>query len=188
MTKFILHGGVTSGKSIYNKRFFKEIYKSIKGEVKILLLYFASNKNWKELFNNDKTNFLIPPNKSLKLFLASKNPSIFKKQINSVNAVYIRGGDNILLKKRLSKVGNLSKLFNNKVIVGSSAGANILAKYYYSTDKDRIEKGFGLLPIKVFCHYSTKKISVLKELKEYGENLKIYKIPETKYFIINNNI
>lgn len=184
-TKFILHGGGTSQSSIYNKRFFKEIVKSLKEPVKILIMYFASNRNWSELLKQDKKNFhSASPQKSLKFILADKNVNKFIKQIALSDAIYIRGGSTQLLKRRLRKVKNLSKLFVNKAVAGSSAGANILARYYYSNSQDRIEKGFGILPIKIFCHYIKEKNKRLRQLKEHGEKLKVYTIPETKYFII----
>lgn len=55
MTKFILHGGRTSKPVVSNKRFFREIVKSLKEPVKILMVCFAKEKNeWEESFEKDR--------------------------------------------------------------------------------------------------------------------------------------
>ena len=89
-----------------------------------------------------------------------------------------------MLKETLSKVENLSELWQGKIVAASSAGVHILSKYYYSNNQDDIYKGFGILPIKTFCHYAEEKSDKLEKIKMYGENLKVYAIPEEKFFII----
>jgi peptidase E len=183
MTKYVLHGGLSSRK--FNaKPFFLELAKGMRNP-KILCVYFAREKNlWHSLFQQDKLR--VPsalPQKKPKLILA--DPEKFRSQAKSSDIIYIRGGENIPLKKALKPIKNLKESFKDKVVGGSSAGANILSKYYYSTDDDRIEKGLGILPIKVFVHYSKKDSKKLEKLKKYGENLKTYAIPEEKQFVVS---
>ena len=82
------------------------------------------------------------------------------------------------------KIENLAKLFEGKIVGGSSAGAYVLSKYFYSNSRDSVHEGTGVLPIKCFAHYSDEKADKLKMLKEYGEDLKIYTIPETEFIVI----
>ena len=74
-------------------------------------------------------------------------------------------------------------MFNGKVVGGSSAGAYVLSKYYYSNTEDKVEEGTGAVPVKVTAHYSEKS-KALEKLKMYGENLKIYLLRDTEYIVI----
>lgn len=152
----------------------------------ILVVYFAKYKyRWPGMFKEDKEKFKrIAGKKSFELILASDNPDIFKKQLSGVKSVYIRGGKDWLLQRKLRKTkNNLPRLFSGKTIAGSSAGADLLSKYFYSIDTKKIESGFGILPIKIYAHYKSDKKNV-ERLKNHMENLKTYTIPETEFIIL----
>lgn len=183
MTRYILHGGETGRKCKDNKKFFSMMTGRMK-KPRILCVYFSRKKSqWPSLFENDKENFAhASPRKKPKFILA--NQKQFRNQVKSADVIYMRGGKNQSLKKALKPIKNLNKLFRNKIVGGSSAGANILSMYYYSTDDNKIEKGLGILPIKVFCHYFKKDSKGLEKLREYRENLKVYVVPETKPIVV----
>ena len=69
-------------------------------------------------------------------------------------------------------------------MAASSAGVYVLSQYYYSNSRDDIYTGFGILPIKTFCHYTEEKSNKLEKLKKYGEDVPVYAIPEETYVII----
>lgn len=185
MTKFILHGGETSRQSIHNRNFFTEMIKNKSKDIRILLVYFARPKEkWSYLLEDDKRKFLAAStDKILEFTLASKKPLAFIKQIKAMDVIYIRGGSNDLLKKYFPKIKNLPALLKGKVIAGSSAGANLISKYYFATDIRKIRSGLGLFPIKVFCHFFKRDKKELEKLKRYGEELKVFAIPETQFFV-----
>lgn len=116
--------------------------------------------------------------------LASEKTYTLIDQIKSADVIYLRGGETEMLKEMLSKIKNLSELWQGKIVAASSAGVYVLSKYYYTNSKDDIYEGFGILPIKTFCHYAEEKSDKLEKLKKYGEDLKVYAIPEEKFFII----
>lgn len=191
MTKYILHGGYTSRKTDDNKKFFSEIVKGLSNPVKILCVYYAKEdkSKWSELFENDKENFsFASPQKTLNLEIANDKTDAFIEQISNADVIYMRGGKSThILQEYLEKVSDLEKLWSGKVVAGSSAGAIVLSKYYYENDDDMrpYNKGLGILPIKVFCHYTQEQSDKLRKLKEYGENIEtIYTIPDEKFFII----
>ncbi len=174
MTKFILHGGYTSDDNEDNKNFFKEVTKSAK---QILCIYFAKEKNrWEEAFENDKkkTNFK-------NLILA--NEEEIENQIKEADTIWIRGGDTDLLKEKLSKI-NFKELIKGKTIAGSSAGVYVLVKYYFSNNKRKLGKGFGILNIKAFCHFTEKDRSNLEKLKQYKEEIETIVLPDYKYVVV----
>jgi len=186
MTKFILHGGRTSRPSVHNTNFFKEMVKSSPEPVKILTVYFAVIKEkWKESFEDDKKKFfLFNPDTEMEFVLASDDIDILIGQIKSANIIYIRGGTELLIYEIFRKINNLAELFDSKVIGGSSAGAYVLSKYFYSNYRDSIHEGTGILPIKCFAHYSDEMSDKLQMLKEYNEDLDVYAIPETEFVVI----
>ena len=188
MTKFILHGGVTRRKSNQNRLFFKEIVKGLKSPIKILDITFARKK---ELlfkgFNKDKNKFLGTIKKKKLLFtLADEKPVILRRQIKENDVLFIIGGTEMnCLTNNLRKLKNIKRLIKGKVIAGSSADAYVLSRYYYTRLRGRVERGLGILPIKTIAHYDPVKSAVhLERLQNTGDNLKIYKIPETHYTVI----
>lgn len=186
MAKYILHGGRTSIPSEDNKQFFNEMITGLEEPITVLCVYFARNRDeWLKLFEQDKIVFSkASPHKKYRFSLAEDNKEKFIQQIKITDIVYIRGGRTALLAEALRNVKDLKDLFKDKIIGGSSAGANILSKYYYSISEDCIREGLGILPIKVFCHYSKDKVEKLNKLKNYNEDLKVYTIPEQKSIVI----
>ncbi|MCB9802941.1 Type 1 glutamine amidotransferase-like domain-containing protein [Candidatus Nomurabacteria bacterium] len=186
MTKYILHGGATSKDSPDNKKFFNEAMSSLPDQAVILFVYFAREKElWPKMLEQDKLHF--SPTDKQKVFnftIADDKISNLIEQIKKADLIYLRGGQTDRLKDTLSKVKNLGGLLKDKVVVGSSAGAYVLSRYYYTNSKDIILNGLDILPIKTFCHYSEEKADKLDKLKQYEENLKVYAIPEEKFFII----
>ncbi len=187
MTKYILHGGHTSNPSESNKRFFAEMVPDIEKQVTILLVYFSRKKGeWPQLFEQDKKHFLERAkfNQSPKFILAEDNPETFTQQARLADTIYMRGGRKFHLIEFMKGIKNPKELIEGKIIAGSSMGAYAISKYFYSNDEDNVEKGAGFLPIKTFAHYDDSKADKLKKLKEYGEDLKVYTIPEEKFVVI----
>jgi hypothetical protein len=98
----------------------------------------------------------------------------------------MRGGKTEKLMAALKKVDSFGALIQDKVVGGSSAGANALSKYSFSGEgiNKVVKEGLGILPIKTFVHWSEEKIDDLKKLEEYGEKLDVYKIPEEKFVVL----
>ncbi len=191
MTKYILHGGATSRESEDNRNFFLEMIKGLSGTVNILCVYYARKDKDKWAFDleNDKQKFSkVVTDQTLNFEIADEDTNIFIEQIKKADVIYMRGGESThLLQEYLEKVDNLENLWKGKVVAGSSAGAIVLAKYYYENGHEErpYNKGLGILPIKAFSHYTDGESDKLEKLKEFGENIEtIYKIPEEKFFVI----
>lgn len=186
---FFLHGGMARIDSEKNKKFFQSICKD--GD-KILICVFATTdkSTWEERFGNYQKQFAkYNPEKKLSFELASEDIPTFIQQIDRCTMVYFGWWyeDNIF--PIVNKIPDLRKLLSNKVVVGSSAGANIWAKSFYTQDFETVEQWLGRLPIKTICHrwpgmYAADEATNdqrMKELDECGEKLPIYKIPEQEY-------
>lgn len=156
MTKFILHGGFTREDNELNRSFLREITKDLPESSKILLVMFAVDDDKV----NDKFKFfseLLDKNANGKHFeyvLATKQD--FSKQVSQANAVYLQGGDTAKFRDTLDEYPGFEKDIQGKVVAGSSAGAYVLSKVYFSVTQGGIMEGIGILPVKTVCHYQSK--------------------------------
>jgi peptidase E len=180
--ELFLHGGTSNRESEKNKKFFTEIIDSVpKQDVKILCFYFARPfHRWEESFYEDRDIFeSVDSRKELKIEKAKIDK--FESQIESSDLIFINGGMKGCLKEELLKLGDLKVMFRDKVVVGISAGANMMSKYYYSSMAGGIREGISLLPIKLFTHYDDDNEEELIILEKYKKALKAYKIWEEEY-------
>jgi len=177
---------MTSYKSKHNDEYFRQMLE-LSGNGKILACYYSRPEEiWEELLEDDRRKFEKAANgKEFELVLGKEDAQKLAEQMEKAGTIYFRGGDTGLLLERLMPIRDrLLKLFHNKTISGSSAGAMMLAKYSRSLDKNANINGFGILPIKVFVHYSDEHKENLEKLKKHNENLEVYTIAETEFIVI----
>ncbi|HAR99979.1 MAG: hypothetical protein US57_C0011G0078 [Candidatus Moranbacteria bacterium GW2011_GWC2_37_73] len=194
MTKYILQGGSTKKFSI--KKYFNlwKLLSLIPRESKVLLVFFARPKeNWEDLLLETKRFRLVLARWDIDYILASDNPSEFANQIKKCEVVYFRGGDTPMLQKKLEEISDPEKLLENKIVIGSSAGSLVFAKYYYDQDYDRVFDGLNFLSVKMITHYmSNGEYAAMsgddkfKMLEDYKEKLPAYAIREDEFVIIDN--
>ena len=191
MTKYLLHGGVDKNKKDQyfelNADYFHEGVKGLT-HAKILAVYFARKESDAEIdamFANDKHCFQDhSPQVQMEFAKASKNPDEFRKQLAWAGVVYVIGGDSKLLLDQIKLTPDFKSLIHGKVYMGSSAGANIAAKYFFSGTYQELIEGLGLVPIKVIPHWDVSQAEAEEKLKSTGEDLPIYKIPKYKFIIL----
>lgn len=186
MTTFILHGGRSKNLSEQNNDFFKEIIIQTPPGGTILCIYFAKPKEqWREKFANDTTFFHQIPNSADKKFvLANNTDDTFISQLKLSETIYISGGNTYLLIEKLSHIKNLSTIFQDKVIAGSSAGALALSTYFFNTDDNTVGSGLATLPIKIVCHYEESRSNDVNKLRQYKEDLPIYTLREQEFVVV----
>lgn len=178
-TKFILHGGYTPGqKEEDNSKFYIEILKDTPEKAKVLIVPFAKDieriapttERVKREFNENNTN--------KKLDFEVANEESFIEQIKSADIIYFQGGKTLKLLEVLKIFPNFRNLLDGKTVAGESAGANVLAKYFYSPNSDKVDEGLGFLPIKIIPHYSEKDKG---KLDDVGKDLEELYLPEYQY-------
>lgn len=187
MTKYILHGGVLKRDSESNAKFFQEVAKDLPVAASVLYVPFARDKSlWKDFFAKTKAKFTSAvPEKKIDLILADENIDTFTKQIIYSDAVLMIGGDTHILLNFLKQIPNIEKLWQNKTVAGSSAGAQVLCRYFCRMDFDGVFEGLGILNKKVFVHWSKERLYKLKPLEDIGEKLEVLKIPEEEFIVLN---
>jgi len=183
MTKFILHGGDTKEINQDNNSFFRDMTLGSKGKTLVLLNYFAREDNEvKGLAEQDKQRFLQnSDNRNLEFEIA--RPERLAEQLSRAEIMYMRGGETNWLKEKLLMTPNLTELFNNKVIAGSSAGVYVLSKYYWGNDTNKLGDGLGILNLKTYCHYKPEDEGIVNKLTAYKEKLPLLVLPNYKWAV-----
>jgi peptidase E len=178
-TKFIIHGGFAPGKQQENDAFFQEILNTAPQEAKVLLVYFAKeedriDKNKKEdieHFNKNKGDKTI-------IFEVASG-SMFTEQVQKADIIYFHGGHTVKLLEALKNFPNLKGLLGGKIVAGDSAGTNVLCSVFYSL-KRGVGEGFGIIPIKVICHYKEENKDKLREIRP---DLETIILPEYQFIV-----
>lgn len=187
MIKYILHGGISKNGE-YKKDFFDEIVLSLP-QKELTVIYIPFNDNEEKRQENTErkqkefTHFLHQ--KKTIVMRANENIEKFLDQTHDADIIYFGGGNtkSAIESFRQIPLDIIMQHLQNKVIVGTSAGANALSKYYFSTHRQQVEEGLGILPIKVFCHYTEEKEPQIEELENYKEHLTSFALPED-YFVV----
>ncbi|HSX31008.1 MAG TPA: Type 1 glutamine amidotransferase-like domain-containing protein [Candidatus Saccharimonadales bacterium] len=154
MTKYILVGGADRASPNYLHDLKAEIAKTIHGPLRVLSCFFAEPREvWEEKFKVRIAWFRSGLGDKTHLDLAF--PDSFEQQVQASDVIYLHGGDDVLLAHYLDNIPDLAKLWDGKVIVGSSAGANYLARYYWTCDWRQARQGRGLTDLNVIPHFES---------------------------------
>ncbi|MPN10521.1 hypothetical protein SDC9_157816 [bioreactor metagenome] len=86
--------------------------------------------------------------------------------------------------EKLKNINKLESLFEGKTIIGSSAGACVLGKYFYDNDYDKLDEGLGIINFKIFCHYDESGLELVKKLDNYKEKLELLLLPAYKHKVV----
>lgn len=190
-TKYILVGGYLHKASDEGRAFCEELVKGFNFDrpVKILDCLFAdTEERWEVKFKEDKERF----KKYIKNFnFELADPKKFIEQVKASDVIFLRGGETERLINVLNKRGDWIKELDGKVLAGTSAGGDVISKYSYNLDTNKIIDCLGLLPVKFIPHwcsdYNAPNIDwdkALQELKNYKENLPIYTLKEGEFVVI----
>ena len=86
--------------------------------------------------------------------------------------------------KILCRKTKFQQVILGKVIAGSSAGAYVLSRFFY-TSSHEIQEGPGILPIAIRCHYQGEP-RIVAELKPYTDKygLEMVLLKDCEYKVI----
>ncbi len=156
-TKYILNGGSNiDSPEKNNNEFYSEILKDAPMSLKILLVMFANEKERWEPKTERVISEFNQNTTTQKLSFEVANEEDFIEQIQKSDVIYFAGGKTVKLLEALNRFLDLGKYLNGKIVAGESAGANIMAKYCYSPNADKVLEGLGILTIKLIVHYQEK--------------------------------
>lgn len=156
-TKYILHGGMMRWQSKFNKLYYQEMVKGV-ANPKVLLVYFArKGDEIPGLIERDKNNFTWA-NPGVKVEQTVAIEKNFVEQVRANDVILLVGGETQKLIDTVKRTEiDLKKAFEGKIISGSSAGACLLAEWFYNNSGKEIFPGLGLLPVAVWTHYRPEK-------------------------------
>lgn len=121
-----------------------------------------------------------------------KNSEVeMKKIIQKSDIIYLMGGDPFLQLKLIKKV-NFIKLFENKIIIGVSAGSmNLAKKAYYSKDdeypKSCFYDGLGLVDLTIDPHFDIENKEQVYEATKNSIEHTIIGLPNDSAIVIKDN-
>lgn len=183
MTKFIVRGGAVGQEDDSQEAFFSEMLKGLSDGANILLVYFAIEpEKWGEHFILDEERFEKAGN-GVRLKLIVARESSFLQQVKDADLIYLRGGRTQMLQDVLKQFPSLGRMFEKKIIAGSSAGACVLARFYADNDRKDVFSGLGMLPYKICVHYK-EDTALVKKLEAISEELPLMKLPEGEFQVI----
>jgi peptidase E len=184
MSKFFLCGGGDL-KNDEKKNLLSEISNSLphnKKNITALVIPFAKPEScWNEVFKKYQERY-SKLSKIMNFIIANRDK--YMKQIVDSDLIFVSGGSELLLEEFFKDIPK--QAFDNKVVVGSSAGVNIFSKNYYSNDRNEIATGLNVLPIMTICHYTDEHKNRLETLSSINNNLPTYAISEGKYVVHSN--
>lgn len=184
MTKYILHGGNTREINADNDSFFREITLGTTGKTLVLLNYFSRKDDEVERCAEEDRQRFLQNSENKDLLFEIANSESFIEQLSRADILYIRGGETAKLVKKMSSVKGIKKLFDNKIVAGSSAGVYVLCKYYWENDRKKLGKGLGILDFKALCHYAPERQHIVKKLMQYEESLSLITLANYKWIVM----
>ena len=166
MTKtiFILAGGNDRTSQGFGKRLSQEIAKYV-DRPRILSCFFSPpQKDWGERARDWKLwladHFLQPFTYEYARYDALLD------QIDDADVIFFHGGDTQLLLKTLPATRELKNHLAGKIVIGSSAGANMLSTCFWSSTRGVFDTGRGILHMNIMVHYGAPDVDGNIRIKE----------------------
>lgn len=197
MTKYVLNSGGIRNNPGKAKEFFAEIVKGLGPKPKMLITQFSQpRENWELKFAEYESsmNDSMPDGVEAQFELAF--PDQFEEQVKRSDIIYMNGGDDHLIRYWLEQY-DLPKLWEGKVVAGSSAGSGVLVAHYWTCDWRKLGDGLGIVPIKFLPHYNSNYGTDdpyrgpvdwdkgLSELQKYGDtNLPVHALGEGEFVVV----
>lgn len=198
MTTYILTGGRDRVHPEYGPKLAAELKKHYE-RFKILSCFFAgSEETWAMMAEKWQPWFEERLGSMEKYDYA--RAGTFAEQLKDFDILYLHGGPNRPLANALDMYGDVQQLFGGKVVVGSSAGANYVAKNFWGSGSQKPYKGKGLLDINIMVHYGAPNHEgnirtpedwdrEEKEFREFlGTDEKIWHLPEGEIEVFEGGI
>ena len=188
MTKFFLHGGNVNEPSESNRAYYRDIVASVgRSDVKVLCVYFARPEHrWDDSYAADRSN-LQAAGSELGLHIQTTRAvyemGALLQQIADADLIFIAGGINGHLRETLQNIPDLNSRLSGKTVAGISAGANLLAAFFYASTRSAVRQGIGLLPIALLTH-ANRDAEHEAALRQASGNLPLHKINEEEYLAI----
>lgn len=166
MTKFILAGGCDRKYPSYWDNLSKVVCSEFSKPV-ILSCMFAQeidnrsdqhnhfDKLFRQFFNNTK--------------VIHATEDSFYDQLSEADVVYLHGGRTQLLMQSIPDVDRFVSAVENKIVIGSSAGANFLSTVCFSPSARKVIKASSILNLGIVVHYGIDQFKNISYSREFWD-------------------
>lgn len=151
VTTYILAGGNDRSTAGYGERLSGEIARNVTNPTILSCFFSYPAEEWEAKAQDWQPWFADYFGSDVRYDYARKET--FLEQIDQADVIYLHGGDTRLLFDTLPSADALKEHFKGKVIVGSSAGANVLSKNYWSSKRAVPARGLGIVNSNIMVHY-----------------------------------
>ena len=150
----------------------------------MLFIGFArEDEEIESIYERDKKSLLAQTDTNIVVVNATHQD--LSEQIKLAKSIYITGGDTRKLLEEVGQHSDFVKLLNGKTIAGSSAGANLFSRFYFSTSLGCICEGLGVLQLSLVCHYGNAEMGVdenaIALLKNNSNTLNVVTLAEQAF-------
>lgn len=150
---YILAGGFMKKALDGGQAFFRALIGDRKTANVLICCFAMPQDQWQKGYDDDKDK-ILSVNRGATLSFQNANLVNFLSQITWADVIIFRGGSTQQLIDNLKKVQGWQNNLSGKTVVGSSAGAYMLASSYVVTESTpQLATGLGLLPIVIATHY-----------------------------------
>ncbi|HTE57212.1 MAG TPA: hypothetical protein VK694_00555 [Verrucomicrobiae bacterium] len=153
MTTYILTGGRDRAHPDYGSKLTVELKKHHE-KFRVLSCFFAEPEEYASMLAEKWQPWFEKRVGSIEKYDYARMDS-FLRQIKDFDILYLHGGPNRPLFDALDTFGDFAPLVAGKIVVGSSAGANFIAKNYWGSSKQKPGKGRAILDVNVMVHYGS---------------------------------
>lgn len=153
MKRLILMGGRPWLAGDEGEQFSATLFRYFPRQVKVAFCMFAqSEEQWEEtrVWN---ANTLKRFRGERQLDLQTMTPDNFVEVSAWVDVIYIPGGDPLQLMETLKACGDIAKLWDGKVIAGSSAGADLFCEGFIWLQQKKFFQGMGWVKATCIPHW-----------------------------------
>jgi hypothetical protein len=195
MTKYVIQSGGLKRYPDKARFYFKELFKGVVNNPKVLWCYFASSKD--DFQSQHETYFpmfasFFPEDVKVDSVLASLEG--FESQVKEADIVYFHGGSNVIFYDHVKDL-DLENLLEDKVVATNSASTLVLAQHGWTCDERRCMDGLGIWPAKVGVHFYSNYgaddprgpidwEAAKAELEAYGDtSLPVYPLKEGEFVV-----
>lgn len=194
MSKYILAGGSDMLYEDYGKSLAAFVESKVESPT-ILSCLFSHDADERESKSRD-WNVWFGKYFSRTTRVVNADEEDFYDQVLESDVIYLHGGTTQKLLDNLPDFERVKKVFEGKIVIGSSAGANYLSQICYSPTAGKVLRGSGILPFGVMVHYGISGFNDLEftpeswiasetNLRESSMNTPILQIPEGTFVIVD---
>lgn len=95
----------------------------------------------------------------------------FREQVAWADVIYFHGGNTQQLVSTMGQFPKFEDILKGKIVIGSSAGTNLLSGVFYSPSRDVVDHGMGIIDLATIVHYGASIDGDISLSKEAWQNV-----------------